>query len=175
MPAFEASTCSVMRLFNRVFAGALWVLPLLAASVAFAADTTTTKNESSFGTAKGTGPFLTKDQLRKCIAQQDSLKTQDADLVKEQAAITAQKAEILRVGDELKTKLDAIDRTSAEAVAGYNEAVQARDKQIDEYQTRVTKFNAGVDDNQAAHEQFGQGCSGRRYFEDDETAIRKGK
>ena len=152
----------------------LLVLPLLAVAVSQAADKPVPKKEASFGNAKG-GAYLTKDQLRKCLAQQDTLKTQDADLVKEQAAIGVRKAEIAKLGDDLKARLDSVDRTNAESVNGYNEAVADHDKQIDEYQARVTQFNAGVDANQTAHDEFSQGCSSKRYFEEDETAIRKGK
>ena len=160
--------------FARPALRGLLVLPLLAVALAQAADKPAPKKEASFGTNKG-GAYLTKDQLRKCLAQEDAIKVQDADLVKEQAAIGARKAEIAKLGDDLKTRLETVDRTNAEAVNGYNEAVADRDKQIDEYQARVTKFNAGVDANQAAHDEFSQGCSSKRYFEEDEAAIRKGK
>ncbi|MEP7100305.1 MAG: hypothetical protein ABI781_07330 [Burkholderiales bacterium] len=151
------------------------ILPLVAASFAFAADKAPAKKEGSFGTGKAGGAYLTKEQLRACMSQQDKVKAQDADLLKEKAALAEQKTEITRIGDELKTRLETIDRSSAAAVDGYNEAVTARDKQIDAYQARVTAFNAGVDANQLAHDSFAQGCSSRRYFEEDEAAIRKGK
>jgi hypothetical protein len=150
------------------------ILPLLAASLSFAADKPA-KKEGSFGTGKASGAYLTKDQLRACMARQDKVKAQDAELLKEQAAIAAQKAEITRTGDELKAKLETIDRTSADAIGAYNDAVTARDQQIDAYQARVTAFNNGVDANQAEHDAFGQNCASRRYFEEDEIAIRKGK
>ena len=158
----------------------LLILPLcsivaaLVAPTAFAADKPA-KKEGSFGGTKATGAYLTKEQLRSCFAKQDKVKVDDDELTKEQAAIAAQKTEIARVGDELKAKLEAIDRTSAEVVDGYNNAVQARDKQIDAYQARVTAFNTRVESNQAAHSEFSTGCSSRRYFEEDDTAIRKGK
>lgn len=160
-----------MRLLTRT----LLALPLLAAATGFAADKPAAKTEAAFGSKKATGPFLTKDELRKCMDQQDKLKAQDADMLKEQGAIADKKVEIQKIGDDLKARLDTVDRTNAEAVAAYNEAVQARDKQVDEYEARVDKFNAGVDQTQAAHDQFSQACSNRRYFEEDEAAIRKGK
>jgi len=176
MPAFPSnSSPNAMRNFLR----ALSILPLVVGAFAgpgvFAADKPPAKKEGSFGTGKSGGAYLTKEQLRACIAQQDKVKAQDAELLKEQAEIAAQKTEIARVGDELKAQLEAVDRTSAEAVAGYNDAVTARDRQIDAYQARVSAFNANVDANHAAHDGFAQGCSNRRYFEEDETAIRKGK
>ena len=152
----------------------LLILPLLAATLCAAADKPA-KKEGSFGTPKASGAYLTKDQLRACLSRQEKIKVLDADLLREQAAIAAQKAEIARLGDALKATLESLDRTSAQAVADYNEAAAARDAQIDAYQARVTAFNAGVEAGQREHEGFAQGCSSRRYFEDDEIAIRKGR
>lgn len=173
MPAFASNRPNAMPLLART----LLILSMAAALIAptaFAADKPA-KKEGSFGGAKASGAYLTKEQLRACFARQDKVKADDDELTKEQAAIATQKTEISRVGDELKAKLEAIDRTSAEAVDGYNNAVQARDKQIDAYQARVTAFNTRVEANQAAHGEFSSGCSNRRYFEEDEIAIRKGK
>lgn len=172
MPASFQNLPNAMRTFTRT----LSILPLVAAltsPVAFAADKPA-KKEGSFG-AKGSGAYLTKEQLRACFAKQDKIKADDTELKAEQGAITAQKAEIARVGDDLKARLETVDRTKAEAVAAYNEEVQARDKQIDAYQARATAFNARVEANQAAHGEFSQSCSSRRYFEEDEAAIRKGR
>lgn len=157
----------------------LLILPLAASAfagtVAFAADKPPARKEANFGTGKATGAYLTKEQLRGCLVRQEKVKAQDAELVKEQVAIAAQKSEIAGIGDSLKARLETIDRSSAEAVTGYNDEVTARDRQIDAYQARVTAFNAGVDANQLEHDNFAQGCSSRRYFEEDEIAIRKGK
>lgn len=177
MPASSSNLPNAMPNTSRALSRALLALPLLAALVtpgAFAADKPA-KKEGSFGAAKGTGAYLTRDQLRSCFAKKEQVGADDAELLKEKDGIAAQNVELARVGDELKTKLETVDRTSAEAVDGYNTAVQARDKRIDGYQARVTAFNARVDANHAAHEDFAVGCSSRRYFEEDETAIKKGK
>jgi hypothetical protein len=159
-----------MRLLTRT----LLVLPLLAATAAFAAAKPV-KKEASFGAGKATGAYLTRAQLRGCLTQQDDVKVDDADLVKEQTALASQKEQIARSGDELKARLETVDHTNADAVTAYNVAVQARDRQIDDYQARVTAFNTRVDANQTAHRAFNQGCSNRRYFEEDEAAVRRGK
>lgn len=152
---------------------ALLILPLLATTLSFSAGKP--KKEGSFGTGTGTGAYLTKEQLRTCLTRQTKVKDEDAAMLTEQAAIATLKDEIARSGDELKQRLETVDRTSAEAVAGYNEAAQARDQQIEAYQQRVDAFNARVDANQAERAAFGQGCTNRRYFEEDEIAIRKGR
>ncbi len=157
----------------RTLTRTLLILPLLAATLAFAADKP--KKAAAFGGGKGTGAFLTKEQLRGCMDRQTKVKDDDDALLKEQADIATLKTEIARVGDELKGQLETVDRTSADAVAAYNEAVAARDAQIDAYQKRVDAFNTRVDANHEAHEALGQNCTNRRYFEEDEIAIRKGR
>ena len=180
MPAFRSNLrnlTNAMRNLRRT----LLILPLLGAFnavPAFAAENPANKavkKEGSFGKAKAAGAYLTRDQLRTCLTRQDKLKTDDAELKNDEGAMSARKAEIVRSGDELKGKLDGIDRTNAEAVAAYNDAVQARDKQIEDFQTRATAFNAHVEANVAAHADFGQSCGNRRYFDEDEIAIKKGK
>ena len=147
------------------------IATLLAAAPAHAADTT--KREGSFG--KGTGALLTKEQLRTCMNQQAHLAQRSEAMLTEQAALTATKAEIGRSGEALKAKLDSVDRTSADAVAAYNDEAQARDKAIDAYQDRVAAFNASVDAAKVERDAYGPACANRRFFADDEIAIRKEK
>ena len=150
----------------------LLVLLVLPITAGHAADK---PKEASFGKGKASGAFLTREQLRACIAQQTRLAQQDAELQKEQAALAATKAEIASSGDALKLELAALDRTSADAVTAYNERAAARDKSIDDYEARVPGFNERVEAARVEREAFGKGCDNRRYFEDDEIAIRKGK
>lgn len=173
MPGFVSNSVDVMRNLHRT----LLILPLLGAlatAPTFAADKPARK-ESTLGSGKATGAYLTRDQLRTCLTRKDKMKADDAELQTDEDAMTARKAGIVRNGDELKARLDGLDRTNAEAVAGYNEAVQARDKQIEAFQASATTFNARVEAKLAAHADFDQRCGNRRYFEEDETAIRNGR
>ena len=151
----------------------LLTLILLTAGTGHAADKP--KKQGAFGTGKAVGAYLTRDQLRACLAQHAQTTRRDAALQQEQAALTNAKAEIARSGDALKLQLEVVDRTQADAVAAYNEQAKARDQQIDDYQARVTAFNARVDARQAERDAYTKGCDNRRYFEEDEIAIKKGK
>jgi hypothetical protein len=155
----------------RKFTIPLLALALLGAGMAGAADKP--KKEGAFG--KGSGPMLTREQLRDCLSRKPRLAQQDDDLAKEQAALVTTKAEMSRSGEALKTALETLDRTNEEAVATYNDQAQARDKQIDEYQARVGAFNARVEAAKTERDAFTASCENRRYLEDDEIAIRKGK
>ena len=107
--------------------------------------------------------------------QKAKLAQQEEDLTREQAALATTKGEIGRSGDALKAGLETLDRTNAEAVAAYNDQAQARDKQIDDYQARVTAFNTRVDAAKTERDAFSKACENRRFFEEDEIAIKKGK
>ena len=124
---------------------------------------------------KGSGPYLTKSELRACLDQQDKAKHDDADLQKEQTDLAATKDRVEREGDILKQQLATIDRTKAEAVSAYNEAAKVRDAEVDTYQTRVAAFNQRIDTMKAQRAATAKNCANRRYFEEDEAAIRKGK
>ena len=159
-----------MRFQRRLSLSLVIPATILLATSSWAAD----KKEASFGKG-GTGAYLTRDQLRTCLAHQDRVRQQNDDAVKEQAALTAMKADIARSGDELKAKLDTLDRTDLDAVTAYNDRASARDKQIDDFQARADAFNARVEANKAERDAFGKACDNRRYFEEDEIAIRKEK
>jgi chromosome segregation ATPase len=155
----------------RILATSLLTLSLLATGAVFAADKP--KKEGAFG--KGGGPMLTKEQLRSCMAQKDKVSQLDDELTREQTALTATKDQLKGSGETLKAGLETLDRSNAEAVAAYNEQAQARDKQIDDYQARVSAFNTRVESNKTDRDAYAKSCENRRFFEEDEIAIKKGK
>ena len=148
------------------------VAALLAGAAVHAADK---PKEAAFGKGKGSGAYLTLEQLRGCLKQQSRTVQSDADLVKEQATLADTQDEIARLATVLKEQLPALDRSNAEAVDAYNVQAAARDKLIDDYEARITQFNTRVEAAKADREAFAKACDNRRYFEEDETAIKKGR
>jgi hypothetical protein len=155
---------------SRTLTAALLALVALAPNTTLAADKP--KAEAS---TKATGAFLTKEQLRTCMAQKSLTAQLQGDLVNEQTALATTRAEITRDGAALKATLDGLDRSNAEAVAAHNELAQAHDKNIDAYQARVAAFNARAEAGKAEREAYGKNCENRRFLEEDEIAIKKGK
>ena len=151
------------------------LLAMLAVLPGLARAATAPKPETSFGTRKSSGPYLTHEQLRDCFAKQDKLRTEDAELVDERAAVVADRASLTRADAAAEAQRDTLDRTNAEAVGAYNEAVEARNKQVEALQTRSTAFNERIAANTQAHASFGTACSNRRYFDEDAAAIRNGR
>ena len=125
--------------------------------------------------AKPTPSLLSPAQVRDCLAQQQSLRSRADEAERKQAALTASKAEIDRLGTTLKEQLGTLDRTSADAVAAYNAQAATRDKMIDQYQEGVPAFNNEVEALKTDRAAHAKNCENKRYDENDEIMIRKGK
>jgi len=120
-------------------------------------------------------PVLTRSELRACLAQQDKLTAMQADVMKEQAALDAEKTAIEQQRIALKAELDTLDRTSAPAVDGYNAKSAEQDKRIDAYNQRGAPFNAKATEWKDAHAAWDHDCSNRRYQENDLIIIKAGR
>ena len=103
----------------------------------------------TLGKGKGSGPLLTRAELRECLAQQARIRAAADGVASAQATLDKEKSELQRRGLALKDELAALDRTSADAVAAYNAAAQEHDKRVDAYNTQSATFNSQVQDWQA--------------------------
>jgi hypothetical protein len=159
------------------FAAAPWLLAAcivgLAALPALAADKP--KKESTLGKAKPGAPFLTKEQLRACLAQNDRVKAQLAETLPLQTTLKKEGDDLAAAGDALKTERTAIDASDEAAVKAFNERLAARDTAVDAYRARSEAYNAKVEALQADKASYSANCEGRRYFEDEELQIKAGK
>jgi hypothetical protein len=159
------------------FAAAPWLLAAcivgVAALPALAADKP--KKESTLGKAKPGAPFLTKEQLRACLAQNDRVKAQLAETLPLQTTLKKEGDDLAAAGDALKTERTAIDASDEAAVKAFNERLAARDTAVDAYRARSEAYNAKVEALQADKASYSANCEGRRYFEDEELQIKAGK
>ena len=128
-----------------------------------------------FGAGKGAGPLLTKSELRECLALQGRVKTGNDSAASEREQLEKDKAELMRQGVELKAQLEALDRTSVEAIEVYRARALARDKAIDAFEARTHEFNGRLTALGEDRAGFAQRCDNRRFDELDEIAIRNGK
>ena len=128
-----------------------------------------------FGNGKGTGPLLTRAELRECLALQERVRSGSEVATRDREQIDKDRADLIRQGDELKADLDKLDRTSAEAIEQSRAGVVERDKAIDALDARAEEFNPRVGTLNADRSTFKQRCDNRRFDEVDEAAIRNGK
>jgi hypothetical protein len=130
---------------------------------------------NALGSGKSRGKLLTRDELRACMATQARHKSERAALTQREKALDKDKAEILAEGEAIAAARDALDRTSEDAIKAFNERVLARDARIDDYNKRNAALVADATAWQAASDQWKTQCGDRRYREDDEIAIKRGK
>lgn len=133
------------------------------------------QREGSFGGGSASGPMLTKDELRQCLAEQDRMKQETADVVATQKKLAADRAEIDRVSKELDADRPNVDVSNKDAVDAFNARLQAKAKLVADYQAAAPAFNARVDKLDADEKAFTKNCRDRRYFEDEYDEIKAGK
>lgn len=151
------------------------LVAVLSSPFAATAQTPAKPAQGSFGQGKGSGPLLTRAELRQCLTQQDSLRKSDELLRRERQALDEEKSELVRLGAELKEQLAALDRSSQVAVDQYNARAAARDQRIDALEARMAPFNTRVEAIGSERAAFSRQCDNRRYDERDEIAIKNGK
>jgi hypothetical protein len=128
-----------------------------------------------FGSGKGTGPLLTRAELRECLSIEARVVESTQAATREREQLEKDKAELIRGGEVLKSEFEALNKTSMEALQAHREKELARDKAIDEFDARSSAFNARVGSLDADRAAFRQRCENRRFDQADEAAIRKGK
>jgi hypothetical protein len=131
--------------------------------------------EGALGKGTSTLPMLTRDELRQCLAEQDRIAKEGAELAQAQAKMDGERKEIERLGTELEADKAKVDTSDEAAVNAYNARVRQRTKQAEEYRAAVPVFNARVDKLAADGKAYATGCADRRFFEDDYEAIKAGK
>lgn len=135
----------------------------------------TKAREGSLGGGSASGPMLTKDELRQCIAEQDRLKKETGEVVATQQKLAKDRAELERVSAEIDADKPKVDLSNKEAVDAFNARLQAKGKLVTDYQAAASHFNDRVDKLDADDKAFTKNCKDRRYFEDEYDEIKAGK
>jgi flagellar motility protein MotE (MotC chaperone) len=165
---FDSSTARLAR-----------VLPALLCAMALSVPTPGRSADKpkvgGFGKPKAGSPLLSRAELRDCLARKERIRVQREETTKLQADLARDKEEITRLEKELQQQSSTLDRTSQAAVDSYNEQALARNKLIDAYEAATPAYNAKVEALTADAGAFAKACENRRYDEDDEIAIQRGK
>jgi len=124
---------------------------------------------------KGTGPVMSRDELRRCMTEDDRLKKETAGVLEAQVAMKKSRSEIDRLGSELEVEKASVDRTNQAAVDAFNEKVKTRGKIISDYSAAAPLFNERIDKLAADQEAYAKECGDRKYLESDYNDIKAGK
>jgi chromosome segregation ATPase len=87
------------------------------------------------GKAAPSGKMLTRDELRQCMARLDSINKSGKDLEQQRSALDAERAELTKAGDALKSEREEVDRKLA-AVREWESRVRAHGQDIDAFNRR---------------------------------------
>jgi hypothetical protein len=153
-----------MRTTNRLRLAA-WVLLTLGAGTAW--SQAKAGGEATLGGGSGSGPMLTREQLRQCLVEQDELKQATGALASEQKQIDDEKQTIQKADAELKEQLAQLDRTNAEAVQAHVAKAREHDQRVDGYNAKLKPFNERAAALQKRGGDWKAACADRRYKEDD--------
>ncbi|EHR72642.1 hypothetical protein BurJ1DRAFT_3839 [Burkholderiales bacterium JOSHI_001] len=118
---------------------------------------------------------LAREELRQCLQRQQTLEARRSDLDRHDQALASEKAALLASGSRLEAELKALDTRSEAAVNAFNAKAAARDKQVADW----TRLHAAAGEDHQAwltdSQAWGADCAGRRYREEDRTAISRGR
>lgn len=123
--------------------------------------------EATLGGGAGSGPVLTREQLRQCLVEQDAIAQARPAMVAEGKALDDEKAQIRQDGDALAQALQALDRNNADAVQAHVAKAQAHDARIDAFNAKLPAFNERASAFQRREAAWKGACADRRYREDD--------
>jgi cell division protein FtsB len=133
------------------------------------------KGEASLGAGTATGKLLTRQELRECIARRDALRTTRTDVEQRNDTLKRDLDALNTESAQLKTERETLDLTSADGVAAYNARVEARNGRIDAWDARNADLRKEADALNTEQSLWDLECGNRRYREEDEIALRKGK
>jgi chromosome segregation ATPase len=128
---------------------------LLMAALGFApaqAQTPGAGKTSSLGSGTSSGKLLTRDELRACMTQRETLATRTSDLERQRTALDAEREAFLREREAIKADGVAVDQKRA-ALDAYALKIKAFQARLDDWRARVAAYNAAPGTGMAAERQ----------------------
>lgn len=151
-------------------------LSLIATSLSGAASAASDKLRLGiFGSGKGSGPLLTRAELRECLTLQERVRSGSEVAVRDRDQLEQEKSSLTRDRDDIKAALEKLDLANVEAVEQHKVRAKAHDLAIQDFASRSDAFNGRIASLEGDRAAFMQRCDNRRFDVVDEEAIRKGK
>lgn len=121
------------------------------------------------------GPVLSREQLRSCVAQQDQLNIADASLDRIQAVQKEKEAELGRVEKAISQREPLVDQYSQESVDSFNGLIMKQRRLVARYNKGLPAYNVEVANYQSSQQSFNIKCAGHAYYENDMKAVLAGQ
>ena len=132
-------------------------------------------SEAALARGNAASAVLTREQLRRCMAEQQRLSAETDAIAATQHALEGDRAEIVRLAGELKARAAVLDRTDSGAVEAYNAQAEARNALIGRYDAATARTNARVEALEPARLAWSRDCAERAFRQQDRDAITSGR
>ena len=141
---------------------------------AHAADPPATKAPTKSQSAGKSKPKpMSRDQLRACMDQQDRLLAMRENVLKEQASLDQQRAEVERMDAEIARKLVALDPADAEAKLALRDEEAKRNEIGEAYNARLPAFKEQGATLDRERQSWVERCANKDFDEIDEAVIKR--
>ena len=121
------------------------------------------------------GPVLSLEQLRMCVAQQNRLNSEGVWLDQLEATVKQKAAEIELLEEKITQREPLVDKYSQESVDSFNALITKHEKFVAAYNGGLPSYNAEVDKYKVSQQGFNTNCAGHAYYEKDMQAVIAGK
>ena len=118
-------------------------------------------------------PSLSRDELRACMKEEDSLQQRHDALEKAHAEHDAQLADALAEALTLSEQMRNIDKYDAAAVDEYNRRTKRRNDKVDALNKQADAMNGETQVLQGENADYTKRCVARPFLRSDEDAILK--
>lgn len=116
---------------------------------------------------------MSRDQLRACMDQQDRLLVMRESVLKEQASLDQQRAEVARIDAELERKRVALDPADANAKQVLSDEEARRNQVGDAYNARLPALKEQGSTLDRERQSWVERCADKDFDELDEAAIKR--
>jgi chromosome segregation ATPase len=130
-------------------------------------------NAPAKATAKSKANLMTRDELRACMDEQDSLRATRTKIDQEQGALDRQKASVQAMDAELQKKVAAVDPADEAARKALEDEATKRDDAADAYNARLAGLREQVARFDTSRQAWVERCTKKNFDELDEAAIKK--
>ncbi len=125
----------------------------------------------SSAAAASTGPVLSREQLRSCMSDQETVERKSAALEQAMASLSEEKSQITEMERRLADEKRLVVASSESSVKRYNAVVDRYQKMVDDYNARVAPFRTDLAAIESARARFNSDCVNHAYDENDMQAL----
>jgi chromosome segregation ATPase len=125
--------------------------------------------------ARVSGPVLRRDELRRCVAQEESINAKSVEVDRLQSDLEVKKRELDALERRISSAEPLVDTSSQASVDQFNALVNEHRRLVEQFNAGLAPVNESIDQLNAEVDRFNSACADRPYYESDMTAVRSGR